>query len=134
MIDFYCICSCYFCGQKFILPQELSRHIRDKVCKADEKTSRSDLCHDAESLNPLSLLELPIVTEISQDDEVKQLMVASDAPTTSADAEAVDSLVQDDYVVIEHGAELGTENDSHPKDHGEHSVLWGCKQCDFRFV
>lgn len=96
--------------------------------------SRANLCHDAESLNPLSLLELPIVTEISQDDEVTKLMVASDAPTTSADAEAVDSLVQDDYVVIEHGAELGPGNDSHPKDHGEHSVLWGCKQCDFRFV
>ncbi|XP_031619231.1 zinc finger protein 91 [Contarinia nasturtii] len=123
--------SCYFCGQKFILPQELSRHIRDKVCKTDDRTPNEDMCHESDSLNPMSLLELPIITDITQDVEVTKLVVAQQNDQMTVDTSVtVESLVPDDYVIIEHGAELNLDED--PRGEAEHSVLWGCKQCDFR--
>lgn len=61
------IFRCYLCGQKFILPQELSRHIRDKVCKCDEMKSIESVGDSEQNLNSLSLLELPIITDMSQE-------------------------------------------------------------------
>lgn len=99
-----------------------------------DKSPSDDVCHEsAGSLNPMSLLDLPIITDISQDVEVTKMIATtqSDQPTTSVAATVitVESLVQDNYVLIEHGTE-----DAHPKEDTEHPVLWGCKQCDFRFV
>lgn len=135
---------CYFCGQKFLLPQELSRHIRDKICKANDKCPREDANVRSKSLSTISLLELPIITDISHDDEVTKLIDASEQfkrgdSTTSLN---VDALVQDNYMIIEHGTELNLSQAGPTHDHEEgttsgevdHPVLWGCKQCDFRFV
>lgn len=130
--------TCYFCGQKFILPQELSRHIRDKICKRENTTTNEDMCHEAD---PMSLLELPIITDISQDVEVTKLIATPQSdpmqndPMTSLDASAkAESLMSDDYVIIEHAAELNVDEDAEARGEAEHSVLWGCKQCNFRFV
>lgn len=106
----------------------MSRHIRDKICKADEKCLENDTCHETEGLSALSLLELPIITDIST---------------------PVNTLVQDNYMIIEslnqpiieHGTELNLNETDEPKNEaastsgeGDHPILWGCKQCDFRFV
>lgn len=114
---------CYFCGAKFILPQELSRHIRDKTCKSDDndKCPDDDTCHETGSLSTLSLLELPIITDMS----------------TSVNVNGLD---QDNYMIIEHATELNlnqsdsSKNEASTSGEGDHSVLWGCKQCDFRYV
>lgn len=150
------------CGQKFILPQELSRHIRDKVCKTNEKCQNEEACNDddddddgAGSFSEMSLLELPIITDISQDvvAEVPKLIDTShdeaaasvvDTNTNNAAAtgggDAVDSLAEENYMIIEHGSELSlevsTESKTEPNDSADtvQSILWGCKQCDFRLV
>lgn len=134
-------CRCYFCAKTFILPQELSRHIRDKVCKTDEKPPSAEVCDETDSLNPISLLELPIITDISNDVEVTKLIVTSqNDASTSVDSTAVESLVQENYMIIEHGTDLDLDERQHhskdiqagPSSGNEHKILWGCKQCEFR--
>lgn len=124
---------CYFCGQKFSLPQELSRHIRDKVCKSNDKIQSVDECHEHESLSTISLLDLPIITEIPDDAEVTNLIAASQNHNTTAE-----SLTKNDFMIIEHETNLSVSEQQQQqqcKDNDEeHPVLWGCKQCDFRFV
>lgn len=101
------------------MPQELSRHIRDKTCKVEDSCPDGDTCHETESaietgeLNTLSLLELPIITN-------------------------------DNYMIVEHGTEINLNQTDAPRNaeneeastsaESDHPVLWGCKQCDFRFV
>lgn len=133
------IYRCYFCAEKFILPQELSRHIRDKVCKPDDKTPNDDVCHESGSLNPMSLLELPIITDISHDVGVPKLITSQNVPSTSVDASTVESLVEENFMIIEHGSELDLDDSHHhskdeagPSTETEHKILWGCKQCEFR--
>lgn len=122
------------------MPQELSRHIRDKVCKTDDKQRNDDICHTGDSLNPMSLLELPIITDISQDVDVTKFEITSqNNPSTSLDATTVESLAQEDYMIIEHGTELDLGESHHdlkdeagPSSEAEPKILWGCKQCEFR--
>lgn len=132
------------------MPQELSRHIRDKVCKTNEKCQSEEACNDdAESFSEMSLLELPIITDIAQDVEVPKLIDTShNEATTSVDTDnnaaaavgAVDSLAEKNYMIIEHDNELGMEVSTQSKTEQndstgtEQSILWACKQCDFRLV
>lgn len=116
----------------------MSRHIRDKVCKTDEKTPNDGICDETDSLNPMTLLELPIITDISHDVEVAKLIVThQNDPSTSVNA--VESLVREDYMIIEHETELHLDESHHQEEAGpsyeaetEHKILWGCKQCEFR--
>lgn len=130
------------------MPQELSRHIRDKVCKTNEKCQSEEACNDdAESFSEMSLLELPIITDIAQDVEVPKLIDTShnDATTSvatdnNAAATVADSLADENYMIIEHDSELGLEVSTQSKTEQndstgtEQSILWACKQCDFRLV
>lgn len=144
------------------MPQELSRHIRDKVCKTTEKYQNEEACNDddndedAESFSEISLLELPIITDMAQDVEVPKLIDTShnEATTSSssvnadtnndavaaAAADAVDSLTEENYMIIEHDSELSLEVSTQSKTEQNdspgtvQSILWGCKQCDFRLV
>lgn len=131
---------CYFCGKKFIFPQELSRHIRDRVCKADVKPQS-----ETESISTLSLLELPIVTDIGHDEDVSKLVTTSNSepPTSSANAEtepSTEPLIEGNFMIISHETEIGFGESSESKNDVDHpsvvepSILWGCKQCDFRYV
>lgn len=148
---FFSVFRCYFCGQKFILPQELSRHIRDKVCKTNEKCQSDETaCNDdTESFSEMSLLELPIITDIAQDDVVvpahndaapSTSMGADSSSTVATTITVADALVDDNYMIIEHDSELSLEVSTRSKSEPnnstgtEHSILWGCKQCDFRLV
>lgn len=120
------------CGQKFVLPQELSRHIRDKVCKSDEENFTTEsVDHHADGLSTISLLELPIITELPHDVEVSEIIVTEkdkNEPSTSA--------------ITEHGYSMSEnatkEENATSYTEGEHQksidtpTLWGCKQCDFR--
>lgn len=89
----------------------------------------------------MSLLELPIISDISQDDGVtSDLNVTSqNDPSKSVEATTVESLVHENYLIIEHASELEL-SESHdqlkdqagPSSEVEHKILWGCKQCEFR--
>lgn len=136
------------------MPQELSRHIRDNVCKTNEKCrSEEAACNDdAESFSEMSLLELPIITDITQDDVVVPKLIdathddatpsssmSTDNTTTVATTITVaDALVEENYMIIEHDSELSLEvstqskSDQNDSTGTEQSILWGCKQCDFR--
>lgn len=131
---------CYLCAQKFILPQELSRHIRDKVCKTENKPPDDDVCHDEDDLNSMSLLELPIIEDMSQDDGVTtDLIVTSQSdPSTSEEATTVETF-HENYLIIEHATELELAESHEQLKHKagsssevEQKILWGCKQCEFR--
>lgn len=85
-----------------------------------------------DSLNPMSLLQLPIITDIRQEDNVAEVIVPKTEPTTSLASEhsASDSnsLTPDNQDVAdasEKADDANTEGATAP-------VLWGCKQCDFR--
>lgn len=113
------------------MPQELSRHIRDKVCKADTKIEPEE----AHNLSTMSLLDLPIITDIGQDVDVTKLIISSEKVASAA----AGSLAEEDYLIIGTASELGSEECSQVKNNvnssgAEHAILWGCKQCDFRFV
>lgn len=87
----------------------------------------------------MSLLELPIITDIEQDEVVTKLIISShnESPTSSS-AAADESQAEANYMIV--GDELIPEESSHGKDNAnkstdaEQTILWGCKQCDFRFV
>lgn len=124
------------------MPQELSRHIRDKVCKTDRKPPSDEVCHEEDGLNSMSLLEFPIISDISQDDGVTtDLIVTSQSdPSTSEEATAVASLVHENYLIIEHPTELELaqshdqlKDEAGPSSEVEPKILWGCKQCEFRY-
>lgn len=129
---------CYFCGQKFTLPQELSRHIRDKVCKTDEK-NQIEVCHEAETLNAMSLLDLPIITDIPQDADLLVTSHQSHASTSAGETATETATVEEKFMIIEHGSDLNMDeqSQSNAKNHSndeDQTILWGCKQCEFRFV
>lgn len=129
------------------MPQELSRHIRDKVCKTNEKCQNKEACNvddddDAGSFSEMSLLELPIVTDMAQDvvDVPKLIDTSRNEATTSMDAGTSNAAVEENYMIIEHGSELSLEESTQSKTEQNdstdtvQSILWGCKQCDFRLV
>lgn len=129
--------SCYFCGRKFILPQELSRHIRDKVCKTNANQNLAEVVdHQADSLNPMSLLDLPIITDISHENQVNELLESTQTePSTSS---AIETLPSQSYLMIDTKNEMKLDEIAHSMDnntnnpHNDTPTLWGCKQCDFR--
>lgn len=130
------------------MPQELSRHIRDKVCKTNEKCQSEEACNvdddddDAGSFSEMSLLELPIITDMAQDvvDVPKLIDTSHNEATTSLDADNSSAAVEENYMIIEHGSELSLEVSTQSKTEQNdstdtvQSILWGCKQCDFRLV
>lgn len=122
------------------MSQELSRHIRDKVCKNINKNSSEEIvCHENENLNTMSLLELPIITDISEDVEVAKFIVASQTNSTTSMDVASESLVQESFMIIDNDAlslddDVQSKSVDGPSSEAEHPILWGCKQCDFRFV
>lgn len=107
------------------------------------KIESEEACHEAENLSTMSLLELPIITDIEQDEEVTKLIVSTHHdPSTSSVTTTAGAASEGDYMIIGHGTEtelsLGESSKikneaSHPSE-AEHAILWGCKQCDFRFV
>lgn len=120
---------CYFCGQKFILPQELSRHIRDKVCKCEE-TNPSDCVDESnQNLNSMSLLEMPIITDISKETEVTELMDPTQLePSTSSACEADENYM----IVTENDSKNFETSEEHLQFNDDTPVLWACRQCEFR--
>lgn len=124
MLSFF---RCYLCGRKFIFPQELSRHIRDKVCKYEELHTSVDNAEQGQS--SVSLLELPIITDMAHDVAVPDLIVGSQPHSKIVDMESVEINTENDSKSQE---DLGPidENPEHSTD--EMSVLWACRQCDFR--
>lgn len=133
---------CYLCGRRFILPQELSRHIRDKVCKTNDDQRQQHSPHQqkqhsadavdasVDSLSPMSLLQLPIITDISQDDDVVEVIGSKSEPCASLDRSPghPDSLTADQPDVADASEKAGEAT----AEGGAAPVLWGCKQCDFR--
>lgn len=111
---------CYLCGQKFIFPQELSRHIRDKVCKYEELHTSVESSEQGQSAE--SLLELPIITDMAHDVAVPDLIVDSNTHSEIAYMEK-DLKSKEDLGLINENTECSTD---------EMSVLWACRQCDFR--
>lgn len=126
---------CYLCGRKFILPQELSRHIRDKVCKCDEvKITDTHNIDHSDALASTSLLELPIISDISHESGISELIVASQSePKPSTSAMSAEN-AKETYMIIE------TENEKKSQSIDSNDdqlidgipVLWACRQCDFR--
>lgn len=115
------------------MPQELSRHIRDKVCKTNDDQqhhSADGTDQSSDSLNPMLLLDLPIVTDIKQDTEI--IMSTNTDPSTSSPIEQLPSkpllLTIDNQNVAnvsENTSDTNAEGSTTP-------VQWGCKQCEFR--
>lgn len=89
---------------------------------------------------------------MSQDDVVvpKSIDTSHNEATTSMDTDNAtaaastitvgDSMVEGNYMIIEHDSELSLDVSvqSKPEQNDttatEQSILWGCKQCDFRLV
>lgn len=111
---------CYLCGQKFIFPQELSRHIRDKVCKYEELHTSVE--NSVQGQSGVSLLELPIITDMTHDVTVPDLIVSSQPQPKIVHIEIAENNTENDF---KSQKDLGLVND-------EMSVLWACRQCDFR--
>lgn len=126
--------SCYYCGQKFILSQELSRHIRDKICRrADEEiTGDEPMAH-----SPVE--DLPIVTATSHFEvqpltpaEISSFECATPGPSnTFADDNSIEVLEDSSYTIGD-ADDKGTEEDYAEKTDTA-TTYWGCKQCDFRY-
>lgn len=91
------------------------------------------MCHEGESLSAM-LLDLPIIT---QDTEPTSLLVTSQSEPSTSVKVTVESLVEENFMIIEHEPDLVDEQ-THSKDDAvqlnDERILWGCKQCDFRFV
>lgn len=118
---------CYLCGQKFIFPQELSRHIRDKVCKYKELNKSIENLDQRQS--GVSLLELPIITDIAHDVAVPDFIVGSQPHSDILHMENVENNTENDLKSQEN---VGTVNENTDGFTDEMSVLWACRQCDFR--
>lgn len=118
---------CYLCGQKFIFPQELSRHIRDKVCKYEELHTSVESSEQEQS--GVSLLELPIITDMAHDVAVPDLIVSSEPHSEILHMESVENDTENDLKSQE---DLSSINENTESATDEISVLWACRQCDFR--
>lgn len=109
------------------------------MCKSDTKNESVET--ETESLSTMSLLELPIITDIGHDENVSKLIVTThNNPSTSSANTAAEPLVDANFMIIGHETEIdlaessNIKNDVNHPSGAEHSILWGCKQCDFRFV
>lgn len=119
----YSFFRCYLCGEKFTFSQELSRHIRDKVCKYEElNTSVDDLEQEHSSI---SLLKLPIITDMAHDVAVPELIVSSQPHTENMHSESVDNDNTENDSKTQENSGLNNESTGMP-------VQWACRQCDFR--
>lgn len=119
---------------EFVLSQELSRHIRDKVCKTDASQTqvvKSERVH----LTGISLKESPIEIDSNQ------LDIAS---SSTNEATAIDIELRNENSLCDNSS--NKINDNIPTefiisatdaiveniDTNIEKTLWGCKQCDFR--
>lgn len=109
------------------------------MCKCGTKNETVEGSHETESLSPMSLLELPIITDIGQDEDVSKLIVTThNIPSQSS--VSTEPLAEENFMTVGHETEVdmaGSTNIKTDVNHSsgaESSILWGCKQCDFRFV
>lgn len=110
---------CYLCGEKFVLAQELSRHIRDNVCQKSDDASLAGEETSSVGMTTISMIELPIIN-------LCELETTSTATTMAADcvemAEEAEECLDDDENVFTEVEQLEIPLDE-----------WGCKQCDFKW-
>lgn len=93
---------CYMCGENYVLPQELSRHIRDEVCRQPKPNA----IKPDSSPTSTSMIELPIVP-----------LCDSDAAAV-AESRETECLIEDSDVFVDgENYEVLTE--------------WGCEFCEF---
>lgn len=118
---------CYLCGQKFIFPQELSRHIRDKVCKYEELHTSVENSKQRQS--GVSLLELPIIIDMAHDVAVPDLIVDVQPHSEIVHIENDENNAE---IELKSQEDLGPINEITEGSTDEMSVLWACRQCDFR--
>lgn len=88
----------------------------------------------------MTLLELPVITEISHSEGAPKLIVASPNDQSTLENTVTESGSEGNFMIIGPGTESSTGESSQPKEEHTysseivHPILWGCKQCDFRFV
>lgn len=105
------------------------------MCKCEEIKLIEGVAASEQSLNSISLLELPIITDMSHEVVVSDLIDA-----TESEAGATSATNADD--TGEHLMNTGNELKSHEhlqsiddftnRSNNEIPVLWACRQCDFR--
>lgn len=98
------------CGEKFVFPQEVSRHVRDKVCKFynSTKTIQSPTT-TAEGSVPTTATATTTTSNVSSSDDVFSTLITSDSIKF---ASLVNCSRTDDKVENSHSVTTGTGNGS----------------------
>lgn len=131
-MDFVFRCRCYFCGQKFVLSQELSRHIRDRVCKNEEIIGDETISFT--HVNELSTATATTHFEVQPmtSAEISTYKCHTPGPSnTFADDNSIEVLEDSSYTIGDID-EKATEKEYLNKMETA-ITYWGCKQCDFRY-
>lgn len=105
----------------------MSRHIRDKVCKYKEL--HTSVKNSEQDPSGVSLLELPIITDMAHDVAVPDLIVGAEPHSEFLYMESVENNTENDLKSQEN---LSSVNENTESATDDISVLWACRQCEFR--
>lgn len=120
--------SCSNCGKSFILPQELCRHTRDKLCSIKMKQPSASTSTEFKVVQTLTT-DNGYILKSQTATEVESIVSAGDATTTVPSSsniklEIYDQLLEETTVT--------TENTVDKHDHNSvFQLSYICEQCDF---